>query len=108
MLFVALPSASLDNSRYCDRDRFVEVATNPRFRLELVESKVSAKLVLLAFRRTTDDDDDESSEPQRSCYDPATKTFEYGDHEMKRLPAKPGTNRNNFAVILKSSRNRTT
>ena len=117
MLFVALPSASLDNSRYCDRDRFVAVVTNPRFGLELTETKVSAKLVLMAFRRrrrratgppTAEAEADPPPPTPPYSYDPATKTFEYGDHEMKRLPAKPGTKRNNFAVILKSSRNRTT
>eukprot|EP00536_Pseudo-nitzschia_multiseries_P001278 jgi/Psemu1/234451/estExt_Genewise1.C_160062 len=134
MLFVALPSASLDNSRYCDLDRFVEVVTNPLFRLELVEKKRSSKLILLAFRRTgirqqqqqqqepptlANDKPDtayKSNTKNKSarsiqttpCYNVPDKTFEYGDHEMKRLhPAKPGAKRNNFAVILKSSRNRT-
>jgi 25S rRNA (adenine2142-N1)-methyltransferase len=55
MLFIALPSASLDNSRYCDLERFVEVCTNPLFGLELVEQKHSAKLILLAFRKTNFD-----------------------------------------------------
>jgi len=129
MLFVALPSASLDNSRYCDLDRFVEVVTNPLFRLELVEKKRSSKLVLLAFRRTKlvqlnpptsgNDAAESSSNSQKTrskgdpwlqsapCYNVSKKTFEYGDHEMKRLLAKPGSKRNNFAVILKSSQNRT-
>jgi 25S rRNA (adenine2142-N1)-methyltransferase len=113
MLFVALPAASLDNSRYCDLQRFVEVATNPLFRFELVEQKVSAKLVLLAFRRKQaavreTPPPTPTTTTKRCCYDAASKRFDYGDHEMKRLPAKPGTKRNNFAVILKSSRNRTT
>jgi len=162
MLFVALPSASLDNSRYCDLDRFVEVATNPLFQLELVETKRSSKLILLAFRRTpqrrtrtrtrtptttttrgggggTHQDagaDKKNGTPpktkpnrtapnhppaatstvrdrspsSRRCYyyDASNKTFDYGPHERKRLqPAKPGAKRNNFAVILKSSHNRT-
>ena len=111
MLFVALPSACLDNSRYCDLERFVAVATNPLFRLELLEQKVSAKLVLLAFRRTgapprATTNLSKQRRQRPFCYDASTKTFEYGDHEMKRLPAKPGAKRNNFAVILKSSRNR--
>jgi len=100
MLFVALPSASLENSRYCDLKRFIEVVTNPLFGLELLEQKISAKLVLLAFQKTI-------SSKQTQCYNATQKTFDYGDHEMKRLPAKPGTKRNNFAVILKSSHNRT-
>ncbi len=101
MLFVALPSASLENSRYCDLDRFIEVATNPLFGLELIEQKISAKLVLLAFQKKA------QKIQQSCCYNATKKTFDYGDHEMKRLPAKPGTKRNNFAVILKSSHNRT-
>ena len=100
MLFVALPSASLENSRYCDLDRFIEVATNPLFGLELIEQKISAKLVLLAFQK-------KEQQTPSCCYSATKKTFDYGDHEMKRLPAKPGTKRNNFAVILKSSHNRT-
>jgi 25S rRNA (adenine2142-N1)-methyltransferase len=103
MLFVAVPSASLENSRYCDLDRFVEVVTNPLFRFELVEQKKSSKLILLAFRRA-----EIGNFKKRCCYNASKKTFDYRDHEMKRLhPAKPGTKRNNFAVILKSSHNRT-
>ncbi|VEU40197.1 unnamed protein product [Pseudo-nitzschia multistriata] len=131
MLFVVLPSASLDNSRYCDLERFIEVTTNPLFQLELVEKKRSSKLILLAFRRTTkasrqqklDDEQDAANqygEQQKSngkkqkrdqnahCYDVDKKMFDYGNHEMKRLqPPKPGAKRNNFAVILKSCHNRT-
>lgn len=125
MLFVALPSASLDNSRYCDLDRFVEVVTHKHlFSFELVEKKLSAKLILLAFQRKAPipllpekkknkkrNDPQQKKDPSKCsgcCYDAATKTFDYGEHEMKRLqPAKPGAKRNNFAVILKSSANRT-
>ena len=128
LLFVALPSASLDNSRYCDLDRFVEVTTNTLFGLELVEKKRSSKLVLLTFRRKAgapvqkhkvkrkgklskpgdDDDGGGGDSPSLPCvYDPSDKTFDYGEHEMKRLqPAKSGAKRNNFAVILKSSHTR--
>ena len=102
MLFVALPSASLDNSRYCDLDRFIEVVCNPLFQFKLVEQKTSAKLVLLAFTRTAS----AGTTKLKSCYNVSKKSFDYGDNEMKRLPAKPGTKRNNFAVILKSSHNR--
>ena len=136
MLFVVLPSASLDNSRYCDLERFIEVTTNPLFQLELVEKKRSSKLTLLAFRRTTKasrqqkiEDEEETTnkyggqqqramekssgkkqmrEQNAHCYDVDKKEFDYGNHEMKRLqPPKPGAKRNNFAVILKSCHNRT-
>jgi len=109
MLFVALPSASLDNSRYCDLERFVEVVTNPLFGLELVEQKVSAKLVLLAFQRNAFySREAKQTRVRKYCYDVDTETFDYGEHELKRLqPPKPGAKRNNFAVILKSSQNRT-
>lgn len=110
MLFVALPSASLDNSRYCDMERFIEVVTNQLFHLELVETKRSSKLILLAFQRKIDIDaksNQSQKQKQNYCYDVAEKTFEYGTDEMKRLqPPKPGAKRNNFAVILKSSKNR--
>ena len=131
MLFIALPSASLDNSRYCDLERFIQVVTNPNFALELVETKQSSKLILLAFQRKRtqtgsrnkdssnrnsnvdvgididSDVDSNTTHAPGACYDVDNKTFEYGTHEMKRLqPPKPGVKRNNFAVILKSSKNR--
>ncbi|KAL3930155.1 MAG: hypothetical protein SGBAC_011881 [Bacillariaceae sp.] len=109
MLFVALPSASLDNSRYCDIERFIEVVTNQLFHLQLVETKRSSKLILLAFQRKNDIDakSNQGQKQNSYCYDVQEKTFEYGTHEMKRIqPPKPGAKRNNFAVILKSSKNR--
>lgn len=111
LLFVALPSASLDNSRYCDLERFIQVVTNPLFHFELLDKKRSSKLILLAFQRKRKDDSSTKSqrnaEEQTYCYDVKHKTFEYETNEMKRLqPAKPGAKRNNFAVILKSSNNR--
>jgi hypothetical protein len=122
MLFVALPSASLDNSRYCDLNRFVDVCKKLGF--VLVEKKKSLKLVLLAFRRrasdSNDDDDDvddddndddnnfdaKRRQTHHHYYNAKTRTFDYGKQEMKRLPAKPGAKRNNFSVILKSTVNR--
>lgn len=93
LLFVALPAASLDNSRYCDQDRFIQVAS--ALGLDVVETKRSAKLTLMTFRR----------DPERGmqAYNPATKMFDYGEAEMGRAPAKPGAQRNNFAVMLKTS-----
>ena len=123
MLFVALPSASLDNSRYCDLNRFVDVCKTLGF--ALVEKKKSLKLILLAFRRRAsdsndddvDDDDDDDNDNDNNFdtkgrqthhhyYNTKTRAFGYGKQEMKRLPAKPGAKRNNFSVILKSTINR--
>ena len=122
ILFVALPSASLDNSRYCNLQRFVEVCTTLGF--DLIEKKRSLKLILLIFRRSNrgcrasdnDKDNDDTAKKTRgrrrrrpvvsSWYDASSRSFDYGNHEMKRLTAKPGKNRNNFAVILKSTANR--
>jgi 25S rRNA (adenine2142-N1)-methyltransferase len=91
LLFVALPSASLDNSRYCDEEYLILICKT--LCLEVVERKRSAKLTLLTFRRTG----------TFKAYNAQTKTFDYGDKEMGRSPAKPGKQRNNFAVMLKTS-----
>jgi hypothetical protein len=115
MLFVALPSASLDNSRYCDINRFVNVCKTLGF--ALVEKKKSLKLILLAFRRASDSNDDDKDDKDDNFdakgrpthhhyYSTKTRSFDYGKQEMKRLPAKPGAKRNNFSVILKSTVNR--
>jgi len=108
MLFVALPSASLDNSRYCDLDRFVGVCKTLGF--ALIEKKRSLKLILLAFRRRDNEDghnnDDDSFNTKKRrihYYNAKVRTFNYGKHEMKRLSAKPGSSRNNFAVVLKNT-----
>jgi 25S rRNA (adenine2142-N1)-methyltransferase len=91
LLFLALPSASLDNSRYCDEEYLILICKT--LCLELVERRQSAKLTLLTFRRTG----------TFQAYNAQTKTFDYGDKEMGRSPAKPGKQRNNFAVMLKTS-----
>lgn len=91
LLFLALPSASLDNSRYCDEE-YLELICKT-LHLEVVERKRSAKLTLLTFRRTR----------TFQAYNAQTNTFDYGDKEMGRSPAKPGKERNNFAVMLKTS-----
>jgi 25S rRNA (adenine2142-N1)-methyltransferase len=91
LLFLALPSASLDNSRYCDEEYLILICKN--LCLEVVERKQSAKLTLLTFRRTG----------KFQAYNAQTKTFDYGGKEMGRAPAKPGKQRNNFAVMLKTS-----
>jgi len=112
MLFVALPSASLDNSRYCDLDRFVGVCKTLGF--ALIEKKRSLKLILLAFRRSDNEDVDghnndcdsfNKKRRQTQYYNAKIRTFNYGKHEMKRLSAKPGSSRNNFAVVLKNTVN---
>ena len=101
LVYVALPAASLQNSRYCDVPRFVEVAAT--LGLEVFEEKTSSKLVLLAFCKQTTKG---TTKQPHFIYATASKMFDYGEYEMKRLPAKAGTKRNNFAIILKSSQNR--
>jgi hypothetical protein len=91
LLFLALPSASLDNSRYCDEEYLILICKT--LCLEVVERKRSAKLTLLTFRRTG----------TFQAYNAQRKTFNYGKKEMGRSPAKPGKQRNNFAVMLKKS-----
>jgi 25S rRNA (adenine2142-N1)-methyltransferase len=93
LLFVALPSASLDNSRYCDEEYLIRICET--LCLEVVERKRSAKLTLLTFRRGAG---------TFQAYNAQTNTFDYGDKEMGRLPAKSGKQRNNFAVMLKTSK----
>jgi len=94
LVFVALPSASLDNSRYCDEDYLIQICKT--LGLNLVEQKRSAKLTLLAFQQT-------SSGPDGfQAYEVASKTFCY-EKEISRQPAKSGKDRNNFAVMLRNS-----
>jgi 25S rRNA (adenine2142-N1)-methyltransferase len=91
LLFLVLPSASLDNSRYCDEEYLIQICKT--LCLEVLERKRSAKLTLLTFRRTG----------MFQAYNAQTKTFDYGHKEMRRSPAKFGKQRNNFAVMLKTS-----
>ena len=90
LVFVALPSASLDNSRYCDEDYLIKICHV--LGLKLVERKRSAKLALLAFQQ----------EKEFEAYDVKTESFQYLE-EISRGPAKKGEMRNNFAVMLKNS-----
>jgi len=96
LVYVALPSASLDNSRYCDEDHLIQVCET--LGLKLVEKKRSAKLALLAFQQTSGD----AASSGFQAYNVVSKTFLY-PKEMSRAPAKSGDTRNNFAVMLKSS-----
>jgi 25S rRNA (adenine2142-N1)-methyltransferase len=96
LVYVALPSASLDNSRYCDEDYLIQVCET--LGLKVVERKRSAKLALLAFQQTSG----HAASSGFQAYNVASKTFRY-TKEMSRAPAKAGDTRNNFAVMLKSS-----
>jgi 25S rRNA (adenine2142-N1)-methyltransferase len=100
LLFVALPSASLDNSRYCDEEHLIRLCKT--LCLEVVERKRSAKLTLLCFRRTTTGGGGGTTKSFQP-YNASTKTFNYGKKEMGRPVAKSGKQRNNFAVMLKTS-----
>jgi len=93
LVFIALPSASLDNSRYCTEEHFVKICA--KLRLRSIEVKRSAKLTLLTFRS-------ESEEEERLLYKVNTRTFDYGDAEVGREVLKSGVDWNNFCVLLKS------
>jgi len=90
LVYVALPSASLDNSRYCDEEYLIKICES--MNLKVVERKRSAKLALLAFQ----------SIDKFQAYHVATKTFRYAK-EISRAPAKSGGERNNFAIMLRNS-----
>jgi len=92
LVFVALPSASLDNSRYCDEDYLIQICE--ALDLKVVQRKRSAKLALLTFQRVGESD--------FRAYDVKSKCFQY-QKEFSRAPAKKGEGRNNFAIMLKNS-----
>ena len=110
LVYLALPSASLDNSRYCDEDYLIRICHE--LGLEVVERKRSAKLALIAFQQTLGSGSDSggsgsgrsgsSSSSGFQAYNVASKTFTY-PKEMSRAPAKSGDMRNNFAIMLKNS-----
>ena len=96
LFFIALPSASLDNSRYCDEKHFIQIIKSLGF--QLIEQKRSTKLILLSFTVNTT-----LSNKARS-YDTETKTFQYNKEMPRKLirADKKGEKRNNFAVMLKN------
>ena len=95
LLFVALPSASLENSRYCSVDHFIYIAEV--LGLSLLDIKHSEKLVLMTFRA-----DRRHHCAREPVYDVATKSFKYAT-EVARKIVNPGRTRNNFAIMLKST-----
>jgi hypothetical protein len=100
LVFLSLPSASVDNSRYCDVDLLTELVG--KLGLTVVDVKHSFKLILMVLKAT---------ETADNCfYDIGTKTFTYGtDRQVKRQVVKEGKhNFNNFCVMLKSDATTTT
>jgi len=95
LLFVALPSASLDNSRFCTEQHFVKVCNS--LHLTELEVKRSAKLTLMTFRL-----DPVDGEKTPFFYNAGTKTFKYGEAQNRRVELRKGAERNNFCVLLKS------
>ncbi len=104
LLFVALPSASLENSRYCTIDHFVSTVCT--LGLRALEVKKSAKLILLVFKAERHDCLHDSVAP-RLVYNPVTQSFDYPT-EIGRKELHPGKTRNNFAVMLKNTSSCTT
>ena len=95
LLFVSLPSASLDNSRYCNQEHFLALART--LGLECLEVTRSAKLILMTFRRRGEEDGG-------CCYDATTRSFDYSTvGEVGRKTLQAGASHNNFCVMLKSS-----
>ena len=97
LLFVALPSASLENSRYCTSEHFVQIAKT--LGLQTLDVKKSAKLILLTFKAVRHSI---GLKTQRFIYDVDTRQFNY-PQEVGRKELRRGRNRNNFAVMLKST-----
>ena len=95
LLFVALPSASLENSRYCTSEHFVQIART--LGLQTLDVKKSAKLILLTFKAVRHSI---GLKTQRFIYDVDTRQFNY-PQEVGRKELRRGRNRNNFAVMLK-------
>ena len=97
LLFVALPSASLENSRYCTLEHFVNIAEI--LGLQTLEIKKSAKLILLTFRAVRHA---KGLKTPPLIYDAVTRQFNYPT-EVGRQELRPGRDRNNFAIMLKST-----
>ena len=104
LVFVALPAAALDRSRYCDEGTLVR--TCGVLGLDVVARQRSAKLALLALRRRRRREEDATAGADAAVppypYHVASGSFVY-PVEMSRPPAKPGKDRNNFAIMLKST-----
>jgi len=96
ILFVALPSASLDNSRYCNENHFTKICEQLGF--QLVEQKRSAKLILFTFSL-------DQSINFTHTYDQEKKTFAYEQEVPRKVvrEEKRGEKRNNFCVMLKNT-----
>ena len=89
LLFIVLPLACVQNSRYMKYSRFVKIVTSLGF--QLVSYKNSAKLAFWIFQLDT----------PSSVYDPATSNFTY-PIEFPRKLTRGGKDCNNFTIILKN------
>ena len=80
LLFIVLPNACISNSRYFDMDIFTALMKHLNF--ELVESKITRKLVFATFRLEV------PNVQREKFYFPRIKNVKGGKH------------RNNFCIIL--------
>ena len=97
LMFLALPSASLDNSRYCDEKTLVQICETLGY--TLVENKRSAKLILFTLRLDT------SKSILATQYNEQDKTFTYHTEVPRKVvrEERKGEKRNNFCCMLKTS-----
>jgi 25S rRNA (adenine2142-N1)-methyltransferase len=97
LMFLALPSASLDNSRYCNEDVLVHLCETLGF--SLIEKRRSAKLILFVFKLDTLKSD------LASTYDVSSKKFKYRVEFPRKVvrDEKKGEKRNNFCCMLKNT-----
>ena len=92
LLFVALPAASLNNSRYMDQDRFNRLVCSLGF--ETVSSRVSKKIATVLFLLVR----------PYTGYNSDTRSFMFGPKQLfSRELVRPGSRRNNFSIMLKST-----
>ena len=96
LMFLALPSASLDNSRYCDEKTLVQICETLGY--TLVENKRSAKLILFTLRLDT------SKSILATQYNEQDKTFTYHTEVPRKVvrEERKGEKRNNFCCMLKT------
>lgn len=89
-LFIVLPLACVNNSRYMKHSRFVKMLKSLGF--ELTKSKTSAKLCFFVFRKLSAEEraQDGTMQPR----------------EFKRKLCRGGLGRNNFCIILAGPRGR--
>ena len=91
LLFITLPLACLENSRYMNATRFRKLVCELGF--EVVVETCTSKLYRGAFRSTCPFEN----------YDVSTRTFKFKTEFPRKHLRKDKVKRNNFCVMLKNS-----